>query len=128
MPPHETHTERRVFTLADFERFAALSRDDNPIHVDPAFAAGTRFGRPVAHGMMLYGFVRALLGRHFPGAAQRSQTLVFPAPTYAGEVVTITARVVERWPEARRARVAVTLTRPDGELGLQGETVLEWGV
>ena len=44
----------RVFSQSDFDRFAALSGDDNPIHVNPEFAARSRFGRPVCHGMLLY--------------------------------------------------------------------------
>src|SRR5690606_41700541 len=46
---------KRVVTQRDFDRFASLSRDDNPIHCDPAFASGTHFGATVAHGMFLYG-------------------------------------------------------------------------
>ena len=44
-------TLRRRFSQADFDRFARLSGDDNPIHVDPRFAARTRFGRTVAHAL-----------------------------------------------------------------------------
>ncbi|NDJ34144.1 MAG: hypothetical protein GYB64_05715, partial [Chloroflexi bacterium] len=48
---------KRTFTQADFDLFAELSGDDNPIHVDPTFSARTRFGRTAAHGMMLYSMV-----------------------------------------------------------------------
>nr|HMN66206.1 MaoC/PaaZ C-terminal domain-containing protein [Burkholderiaceae bacterium] len=48
---------KRVVTQRDFDRFAALSRDDNPIHCDPGFARGTHFGATVAHGMFLYGLI-----------------------------------------------------------------------
>lgn len=34
------------------ERYAALTADYNPIHVDPDFAAGTVFGTPIIHGTM----------------------------------------------------------------------------
>ena len=34
------------------QRFADLSGDHNPIHLDAEFAAQTRFGRPIAHGML----------------------------------------------------------------------------
>ena len=58
---------RRTFSQSDFDRFAALSGDDNPIHVDPEFAARSKFGRTVAHGMFLYGNVCRLLGTPLPG-------------------------------------------------------------
>lgn len=50
MPPSSV----RVLTQLDFNRFAALSHDDNPIHCDPAFAKTTHFGATVAHGMFLF--------------------------------------------------------------------------
>jgi 3-hydroxybutyryl-CoA dehydratase len=31
-------------------RYAELSGDHNPLHVDPAYAARTSFGGPIAHG------------------------------------------------------------------------------
>ena len=62
----------RTFTQRDFDRFAALSGDDNPIHVDPAFAARTRFGRTVCHGMLLYSTIcRALTDELGPGFVQQ---------------------------------------------------------
>ncbi|MWB77518.1 acyl dehydratase [Pseudooceanicola sp. 216_PA32_1] len=33
-------------------RYAALTADFNPIHVDPAFAEGTPFGVPINHGTL----------------------------------------------------------------------------
>jgi acyl dehydratase len=32
------------------DRWADLSRDHNPIHVDPAYASSTRFGGTILHG------------------------------------------------------------------------------
>jgi acyl dehydratase len=41
----------RTFTLDDQREFAALSRDYNPIHVDPVLARRLMYGRPVVHGL-----------------------------------------------------------------------------
>jgi 3-hydroxybutyryl-CoA dehydratase len=79
--------------------FARLSGDDNPIHVDPAFAAQTRFGRTVSHGMLLYGVICGVLSRHFPGAVQLEQRFTFPAPTYTDEAMTICLTVTELLPD-----------------------------
>ncbi len=115
-------TAERRFAQADFDRFAAISGDDNPIHVDPAFSAETRFGRTVAHGMLLYTAVRGLVDRHFPGARQLDQALMFPAPTFADETMRLEAEVLG-YPEPGVCRLAVRVLRAaDGTCTLDGET------
>lgn len=83
----------RTLSQEEFDAFARLSGDDNPIHVDPAFSATSRFGRTVAHGMLLYAVIRGLLDRLRPGARQLSQDLMFPAPTFAGEAMRFSVQV-----------------------------------
>ena len=75
----------KVFKQADFDDFARLSGDDNPIHTDPVFCAGTRFGRPVAHGLLLCSVLRGMFDDLVPGGRVSEQAVMFPAPTYAGE-------------------------------------------
>ena len=113
-----------VFTQAQFDRFAALSGDDNPIHVDPAFAARTRFGRTVAHGMFLYANIARELGALLPAARQLEQELIFPAPTYAGEEVWLHLQADEP-PAAGLARLGTHIVRPDGTFGCQGSALLQ---
>ncbi len=116
--------ETRTFTQEMFDDFARLSGDDNPIHIDPVFAAGTRFGRPVAHGMFLYSVVCGVLNHHFPGATQLSQTMMFPNPTYADEPVTIELIPGELQADDQLI-IQVRLSRADGQTTLEGETVLQ---
>jgi acyl dehydratase len=75
----------RTLKQVDFDLFAKLSGDYNPIHIDPEFSAGTRFGRTVSHGLLLNSILRGLLDQLVPGGRQISQELRFPAPTYADE-------------------------------------------
>jgi acyl dehydratase len=86
---------RRVLLQADFDRFARLTGDDNPIHCDPAFAAKSHFGATVAHGMLLYGCIAKGLAELIPGpgAVQLEQTLLFPNPTFVNEAITISLAV-----------------------------------
>jgi NADP-dependent 3-hydroxy acid dehydrogenase YdfG/acyl dehydratase/acyl carrier protein len=58
-----THT----FTAGEFETFAALSGDRNPVHHDPAFCAETGFGAPIVPLAMVLGPVSALIGMVLPG-------------------------------------------------------------
>ena len=114
----------RTFSQADFDRFAVLSGDDNPIHVDPAFASRTRFGRTVAHGMLLYSAVEAVLSRLAPELASVSQTLKFPNPTYAGESVRIRVVVTALDAGSGLTTAVAAVIRPDGAVGLEGEALL----
>lgn len=77
---------QRVLLQADFDRFARLTGDDNPIHCNPDFAAKSHFGATVAHGMLLYSCIcKALAEQIGPGMVQLEQTLMFPNPTYVGD-------------------------------------------
>lgn len=114
--------ESRVFTQAEFDRFAELSGDDNPIHVDPAFSARTRFGRTVAHGMLLYAALWALIRRHYPDAVQETQDLMFPEPTYAGDAMRLEISVLDSpAPDVRELAVRV-VGEADGRVTLDGRT------
>jgi acyl dehydratase len=107
-------TETVTLTQADFHAFAAVSGDDNPIHVDPVFSARTRFGRTVSHGMLLYTVLWGLVRRHLPGARQLGQTLMFPAPAFADEPLVFSGRIEAR--DAETVRLSFRISRvADGE-------------
>lgn len=97
IPPSDqraaTRSIARTLTQDDFDRFAALSGDNNPIHVDPEFSARTRFGRTVSHGVLLCSILRGLAGEVLPGARQVGQAIRFPAPTFAGEPMGFAVRL-----------------------------------
>lgn len=86
---------RRVFTQDDFNRYARLTGDDNPIHCDPEFARKSHFGATVAHGMLLYGCISKGLAEMLPGpgAVQLEQELMFPNPTFVGDEITVCLEV-----------------------------------
>jgi len=85
----------KVFSQADFDDFARLSGDDNPIHTNPDYCAGTRFGRPVAHGLLLCSVLRGLIDKLLPGQVLSEQAVMFPAPTYADEPVNFTVTMCD---------------------------------
>lgn len=114
----------RRFRQSDFDEFAAISGDDNPIHVDPAFAANTHFGRTVSHGMLLYGCLCAAIGDHLPGARQLEQELMFPTGTPTDEDVEIQLEVTGVDVEQGTVELDTRVVRTGGELGLEGRTVL----
>jgi 3-hydroxybutyryl-CoA dehydratase len=112
---------RRVIA-ADIEAFAAVTGDDNPIHLDEAYAKATQFGGRVAHGMLSAGYISAVLGTKLPGpgAIYLSQTLSFRRPVRIGDEVEAEATVSAI--DTARARVTFqTVCRVAGKAVVEGE-------
>ena len=120
----QTFTITRTFSQDDFNRFAALSGDDNPIHVDPEFSARTKFGRTVAHGMLLYGTICGAVSAQFPGAQQLEQDLRFPSPTYTDEEITIQLTVKDI--SADVVRLEASIARSSGQVTCEGTMVVRF--
>ena len=116
-----TASLERAFTQADFDAFARLSGDDNPIHVDPDFAAGTRFGKTVAHGALLCSVLRGLIEELVPGGRQVRQSTLYPAPSAVGEPLRFEAELIASSPTVKTIRLQVTRLS-DMEITCQGET------
>lgn len=45
--------QRRLLDEAAFRKFAEVTGDAHPIHYDAEYASRTRFGKPVAHGLLV---------------------------------------------------------------------------
>lgn len=118
---------KRTFSQADFNRFAHLSDDDNPIHVDPEFSARTRFGRTVAHGMLLYGTICQILHTRLPGPGtlQISQQMTFRHPTFTETEITLEIEIANVRPEKNLAEINTNIRLPDGNLACEGNTVVQ---
>jgi len=72
------------FTQEEVQRFAELTGDNNPLHLDPAYAATTNFKRPIIHGMLGATVFTKVLGTQFPGfgSIYLKQTLEFLRPMF----------------------------------------------
>lgn len=121
---HAAEMTREV-TLAAIDGFAAVTGDTNPVHLDEAAAARTRFGGRIAHGMLSAGFISAVLGTQLPGPGviYMSQSLRFVRPVRPGDVVTTRVEVVELIPAKRRVRLATTCRNQRDEPVLEGEAL-----
>jgi 3-hydroxybutyryl-CoA dehydratase len=110
-------------TTETIREFVTASGDDNPIHSDASFAAGTRFGRVIAPGMLTGSFVSSVIGTRLPGPGTiyLSQNFRFLRPVFIGDCVTARVEVVERVAERNRLRLRTTCVNQGGELLLDGE-------
>ena len=112
----------KTLSAADVEAFAAASGDTNRLHLDGAYAAGTRFGGRIAHGTLVAGVVSAALAR-LPGLIiYLSQDVSYLGPVPVGERVTAECEVVEDIGEGR-FRLS-TVVRGGEERVIDGEAVV----
>ena len=114
-----------VITASDVEAFAALTGDDNPLHLDPKFAATTPFGRPIAHGMLTASFVSTVIGTLLPGpgALWTGVRLNFVRPAFVGDRLSIRLKVRHR-SEATRTLVLDVSVSGRGEVLIDGEATV----
>jgi 3-hydroxybutyryl-CoA dehydratase len=108
----------------DIVAFARITGDNQPLHLDDAFAARTRFKRRVAHGMLSAGLVSAALGTKLASGAvviYLGQTLRFARPVFPGDTVTAHLTVTAVDAEKRIVTCATECVNQEGVVVLTGE-------
>lgn len=107
---------------AQHEGFRQLFGDESPVHCDPAFAADTRFGKPIGYGFFLTGLLSRLYGEHLPGGTSicLSQQVSFVRPFFVGDTITVVGTVVGRSESTRIVDVKVEMVRNGSECVLRG--------
>jgi acyl dehydratase len=100
----DTVTSRtRTITEADIVNFAGLSGDFHELHMSEEFAQRGPFGRRIAHGALIFSVSTGLtiqMGGHeniiaFYGVDK----LRFTNPTFIGDTIRVTKRVIELTPK-----------------------------
>ena len=122
----EQATLTRTITDEMVVAYADLIGDHNPVHLDEAFAATTRFGRRIAHGMLVAGLVSTVLASDLPGpgTVYLSQTLQFKAPVYLGDTIAVTVEVIKARADKPIVTLATVCTNQDGKTVIEGEAVV----
>ncbi|MDQ6931397.1 MAG: MaoC family dehydratase [Candidatus Eremiobacteraeota bacterium] len=121
----QTASITREVTAADVETFAGISGDNNPVHLDPEFAAKSRFKKRIAHGILSAGYISAVLGSKLPGPGTiyLSQSINFKAPVYLGDRITATVTVLNFRPDKHLLTLRTHCTNQDGLVVLEGQAV-----
>jgi 3-hydroxybutyryl-CoA dehydratase len=106
--------------------FADVTGDNNPVHLDDEYAAGTRFGRRIAHGMIAAGLISATLANDLPGpgTVYLNQMLKFKLPVYPGDTVTATVEVLKLREDKPILTLSTVCTNQDDEVVLEGEALV----
>src|SRR6056297_911471 len=98
--------------------FAKISGDDNPLHVNDDFASKTRFGKRIAHGILITSFISKVIGRDFPGdgTVYISQLVKFKRPVFIGDKVLVKIEVLEKIDAKKRLILATDVLNKDKKI------------
>lgn len=114
-------------TEAEIDRFAAVSGDVSPLHVDAGFARSRGFAGRVAHGAYLTALVSRLVGVHLPGENCLLQSLAmqFRRPVLAGTCVEVRGVIDQLSDAVRTAVIRVTVRdAASGEVAATGKATV----
>jgi len=117
-------TFTKSITDADIHAFAQATGDFNPVHLDDAYAATTRFGGRIAHGLLTVGLISACIARTWPGSIYLSQQARFLKPVRPGDTITATIEVTAYDEEKRRATLRTDCHNQAGEQVVSGEALV----
>lgn len=118
----ETQTLTKHITEADVRKFVEMTGDDNPLHVDRAYAETTAFKDIVVHGMLGASFISTVIGTKLPGtgALWVSQNMEFLLPVRLGDVLTISATVLKKHERERLLELDTRIVNQNQQVILTG--------
>ena len=121
---------------SDVYLFAGITGDFSPNHVDEVFMSKTAFGRRIAHGALLVGYMSTastkILERHAgePGSdtpvSLGYDRIRFIRPVFIGDTVTVQYTVESADPESRRTSSKIEVSTEDGSLVAVAEHIMKW--
>lgn len=120
---------------SDVYLFAGITGDFAANHVNEQVMRGTAYGRRIAHGVLIVGFMSTCSSLMIERAAPTPDATAvslgydrirFLAPVFIGDTVTLTYTIAEVDPERRRSRSRIEVVNQDGTLVAVAEHILKW--
>jgi 3-hydroxybutyryl-CoA dehydratase len=122
----DTFSTTREVTDELIRKFAEVSGDYNPLHLDEEYAATTRFGKRIAHGMLSGAFISGVLGSELSvrKIVYLGQTMKFRAPVFIGDTITVTGTVKKVRKDKPVIKIETVCENQHGETVVDGEAVI----
>ncbi|WP_026998599.1 MaoC family dehydratase [Eisenibacter elegans] len=121
---NQVYRHRFSFTQAEVAKFAEITGDKNPIHLDPNYAAQTPFQKPIMHGFLSASVFSKVFGVLFPGEGTiyLSQNLKFRKPMFVEQEYEAVFKVLSLHHARHRATIETNIyLAGTEELVLSGE-------
>lgn len=121
-------TFTKTVSESDVYLYAGVTGDFSPNHIDAVYMGNGRYGKRVAHGTLLAGFMSAAsaqmpLGRTVSLGYDRMR---FVAPVFFGDTISTTYTLTHIDDEKRRAYADVRCINQDGTVVAVATNVRAW--
>jgi 3-hydroxybutyryl-CoA dehydratase len=120
----------------DVYGFAGITGDFSGNHVDEEFMKRSVYGRRIAHGVLLVGYMSTCSTMMIAKASGTASgetpvslgydRIRFLGPVFIGDTITVTYRIAEVDPARRRSRSEIEVRNQNGELVAVAQHILKW--
>lgn len=132
----DTVTFEKTVGESDVYLFAGITGDFSPNHTNEKFMQQSKYGRRIAHGALMIGFMSTastlmIEKKVRPGTDETPVSLGydrirFIGPVFIGDTVTVEYAITRIEPEKRRSYSRITVSNQNGETVAVGEHILKW--
>ncbi len=125
----------KTVSESDVHLFAGITGDFAPNHVDQSYMERSTYGRRMAHGALLVGFMSTASSMAIAHCRDdKTETPVsvgmdrvrFIKPVFLGDTVTVRYEITEVNPDRRRSYSKIEVTNQEGVLVAVANHILQW--
>ena len=124
----------KTVSESDVYQFAGLTGDFSPNHVNKVYMEKSSYGRLMAHGALLVGFMSTVSTMAIAHCRDAEETPVavgydrirFLKPVFLGDTVSTVYRISEIDIERRRSTAQIEVTNQDTDLVAVGSHIMQW--
>ena len=130
----EKVTFSKTVSESDVYLFAGITGDLAPNHVNKAYMEKSKYGRLMAHGALIVGYMSTASSMAIADSRDADETPVslgydrlrFIKPVFLGDTITVEYEIASVDPESRRSTSDIRVVNQDGELTAVGQHILKW--
>ena len=124
----------KTVSESDVYQFAGITGDFSPNHINRVYMENSSFGRLMAHGALLVGFMSTVSTIAIAHCREADETPVavgydkirFLKPVFLGDTVTTTYTFSSIDPEKRKSKAKIDVKNQNGQLVAVAEHILQW--
>ena len=124
----------KTVSESDVYQFAGITGDFSPNHINKVYMENSSFGRLMAHGALLVGFMSTVSTIAIAHCREADETPVavgydkirFLKPVFLGDTVTTTYTFSSIDREKRKSKAKIEVTNQNDQLVAVAEHILQW--